>query len=41
VQPFTETVFIFTPDGKIRVFHEETLHDPATDISLDLNAVFQ
>lgn len=41
VQPFADTVFIFTPDKKIRVFHEETLTDPATGLSIDLNEVFQ
>ena len=41
VQPFTDTVFIFTPDKKIRVFHEETLTDPATGVSVDLNEIFQ
>ena len=41
VQPYTDTVFIFTPDKKIRVFHEETLTDPATGVSVDLNEIFQ
>jgi len=40
VQPFVETIFIFTPDGKIAVFHEGTLTDPATGITLDIGEIF-
>ncbi|MBC8111576.1 MAG: Uma2 family endonuclease [Verrucomicrobia bacterium] len=41
IQPPMATVFIFTPDKKIKVFHEEMLTDAATGISIDLNEVFQ
>jgi Uma2 family endonuclease len=40
VQPFVETIFIFTPDGKIAVFHEGTLTDPTNGITLDIGEIF-
>ena len=40
VMPPTDTVFILTPDRKIQVFHDETLTDAATGISIDLREVF-
>ncbi len=38
--PATNSIFIFTPDKKIQVFHEEMLTDAATGITLDLNEIF-
>jgi len=38
--PVTNSIFIFTPDKKIQVFHEEILTDSATGVTLDLNEVF-
>jgi len=38
--PPTNSIFIFTPDRKIRVFHEEVLTDPATGIVVDLGEIF-
>lgn len=41
VQPAMSTIFLLTPDKKIKVFHEEILTDPTNDISIDLQEVFQ
>lgn len=40
VQPFGKTIFIFTPDEQIAVFHEEVLTDPTTGITLDTKEIF-
>ena len=41
VQPALQTIFLLTPDGKISVFHDDALVDPATGVELNLSEVFQ
>lgn len=40
VQPATETVTIFTPDTKPTTVSEGTVSDPATEIEVEIDAIF-
>jgi Uma2 family endonuclease len=40
VQPFLKTIFVLTPDGQTAIFHQETLTDSATGITLDTGEIF-
>jgi len=40
VQPMLDTICVITPDKNVSVFHKNTLTDPATGITVDLNDVF-
>lgn len=40
VQPFNNSISVYTPEKKIYVFHDEVLTDPVTQISVDLKEVF-
>ena len=40
VQPTTETVTIFTPGNKPHTVSTGTIQDPATDIEVEISAIF-
>jgi Uma2 family endonuclease len=40
VVPTFRTIYVYTPDWQYTTFVGNTLHDPATDITLPLNEIF-
>lgn len=40
VIPALQSIYVILPDNKIKVFHEDTLTDPVTGVSVDLNGIF-